>query len=460
MVLAVIALVKIENNKGRLRGKALAFSAIIISGIATIIASTLVTLWTLDAEPLPRQYSITDLRSAPAKHAQTYQLRKTLADPREEDANAAIAIGLSSEDVNSIWSIHKIIADANYWEISHTITANAHEIERVWKKTQKGRTTIEMLSECDEIADLVTPDMNLPDERLFAPSLLKLGFVYHSYVLLLADKGDYECAVEELIKFDSVFRKLSLNARDVMSKFICFWGIKTNIMVANAIVNDPHTKKASLERLAEHFRALTDDELALRNVILFQWLEGKLLWKTIYDRDEVRRYQKGWKWNSTMRLYHNFWTEQLRLVGELKPGEGFISVWPRIYGDWFPSAIGKSAHDVPLYYIGYNPGPAALFCATTPSFQGRYNEKKKMKALDNLFQVILAHRLGSDISQLDITVRGDGDKCVLDSAGGRMSFIGPDGKIGTEDDVTLPINAELLGFPPQTARQKRSSFNE
>jgi hypothetical protein len=257
-----------------------------------------------------------------------------------------------------------------------------------------------------------------------------------------------------------VFRKLCLNARDVMTKFICFWGIKTNIMVVNLIVNDPRTPDDSLERLAEHFITLTEDHVGLRNTILFQWLELKLLWKTTFTREGVRRYQKGWKWNSTMRFYHNFWTEQLRLVGELKPGEGFVSVWPRIYPDWLPSSIGSSVYNVPSYYIHYNPGPATIFRVSTPSFKGRHEEKQKFRALDNLFQVILAHRLGRDISELDFSVRGDGDKCVLDSAGGRMSFIGPDGKIGTQDDVSLHINPEVLGFGPQTARQTRSSLNE
>jgi hypothetical protein len=179
IVLAVIALAKIKKNKGRLRGKALAISAIIISGILTIISYTLFTLWALDAEPLPRQCTIADLRSAPQACAQTYLLLKTRADTREEDPNASPAIGLCAEDVNSIKSIHKIIADANYWQISDTITLNAHEIERIWKKAKKGGVVIDKLSAFDEIADLATPDMNLPDERLFVPNLFRLGFVYH-----------------------------------------------------------------------------------------------------------------------------------------------------------------------------------------------------------------------------------------------------------------------------------------
>ena len=450
IVLAVIALVKIKDKKGVLRGKALAISAIIIAGLSTIISYALFTLWTLDAEPLPREYTIADLRSAPDEYAQTYQLVKTLANPGEADSNASPAIGLSPEDVNSIKNIHKIIADANYWQISDTLTANAHEIEHIWKKAKNGRVIIDKLSGFEQIADLSTPDMNLDNELLFATNLIRLGLVYHSYILLQADQGKHQHAIEELIKFDSVFRKLSVNARDFFLKFSCFWGIESNIKVANSIVNDSRISKALLEPLSQHFTPLNQDQLALRNPILFHWFTFTRICKEEFDKPEIRR--KGVvKWNSTMCLYHNYFTRQLELAGELGRPYAPVSVWPKLFPDWLPQSVGSKRHLVPWSYIIYNPTPAVVFSVTTPTYMKRYEHRDKLRLIANLFQVVFYHRFGKDISELDFIIHEDGDKFVLDSAGGRMSFIGPDCKIGTQDDVTLHINPEVLGLGSRSA---------
>jgi hypothetical protein len=444
IALAIIAIVKIGKSHGQLKGRALAVAALVISVLVTLIVFGAFALWSLDADPLPSQYTIDDLRSAAPEYAETYHLLKALADPQDQNVSSRSAIGLSEQHIESLRKLHRIISRQDYSTTTDALRKDADAINQIWQSAQKGRDVIDKLSRSRQIADPVTPDMNLPDERLFTRNLFCLSYLYQAYVLLLTDQANDQRAVEELTKFDSVLRKLSVNARDFFLKMFCLVLLEEDIKTAAFLVNHPRTSNESLNLLKQHFAPLTDEQLALRTPILFKSLEiDKLLTTQVFADPRHQRNKIGWKPNSTFRLYRNFWIRQLEIVTELKPGEGPLSVWPRLYPHSLPHSIGSNVTNIPLSYRLYNAGGATLFRVSTPSFAKQYEHKPRMRALDDLFQLLLNRRLGT---QATLSTRGYGGRYIVDSQNRRVLCPGPDGKVDTDDDVTLPMNPELLDW--------------
>jgi hypothetical protein len=69
----------------------------------------LLTYWRIDAAPLPDDYTISDLRSAPAQYNQTYDLLKSVVE--DEHQPGAPAIGLSADDVTKSIEIDDIFKE-------------------------------------------------------------------------------------------------------------------------------------------------------------------------------------------------------------------------------------------------------------------------------------------------------------------------------------------------------------
>ncbi len=62
---------------------------------------------------------------------------------------------------------------------------------------------------------------------------------------------------------------------------------------------------------------------------------------------------------------------------------------------------------------------------------------------DDLLQIVLNKRLGKDVS---LKARAYSDEYVVDVEIKRLFSPGPDSKAGTKDDITLPIDPEVLGW--------------
>jgi hypothetical protein len=67
----------------------------------------------------------------------------------------------------------------------------------------------------------------------------------------------------------------------------------------------------------------------------------------------------------------------------------------------------------------------------------------QVQVQDDLLQIVLGKRLGKQIS---LKARAYGDVYVVDVGNKEILSPGPDGKTDTNDDITLPINPELLGW--------------
>ena len=77
------------------------------------------------------------------------------------------------------------------------------------------------------------------------------------------EQCDIEAFAADLIELDSVYRKLSMNARVIFTKIVCLYCMRENIETANAIVNGAGTPMNTVELLAEHFAPFADEHVSL-----------------------------------------------------------------------------------------------------------------------------------------------------------------------------------------------------
>ena len=62
---------------------------------------------------------------------------------------------------------------------------------------------------------------------------------------------------------------------------------------------------------------------------------------------------------------------------------------------------------------------------------------------DDLLQIVLNKRLGKDVS---LKARAYSDEYIVDVENRKILSPGPDGKVGTKDDIELAINPQVLGW--------------
>lgn len=436
IIFGLISLRKIKNSGNQLKGRNFAIAGIVISLVTVLILTLFFSLLSLDADPLIIDYTIADLRSAPAEYAESYDLLKSLGDKKNMGISGAPSIGLSEQDVKLISEIHLTFKDSDSQKTSETLRANADKIRQIWDRCQKGRDVIGKLGAFDEIADLADPKMNLSVERECVGNLVTLHYVYDTYVRLQTISGNHQDAIRELVKFDSVFRKLSINSRDFLMKYLCYIFLKKDIRSAAFIVNHPDISEESLQRLVGHFIPLTDEQVALRNPILFQSLETKKVWMEQVIQNRRMQYRVAFKPNSFLRLKRNFWIEQLEIVGESRSTDKPVTVWPHTYPDWLPDPIGSNPRNVPWCYTLYNIAGSMIFQASTPLFSKRYEVKTEVRVLDDLLQIALQIRLGKEVNLKAIAYSNE---YIIDTDKKEVISPGPDEKLYTEDDIKLPI---------------------
>ena len=62
---------------------------------------------------------------------------------------------------------------------------------------------------------------------------------------------------------------------------------------------------------------------------------------------------------------------------------------------------------------------------------------------DDLLQIVLNKRLGKPVS---LKARAYGDKYIVDLEGKKIFSPGPDERGGTKDDISFPINPDVLDW--------------
>jgi hypothetical protein len=439
IICSIISLRKIRKSGGLLKGKGLSIAGLSISLISPFVIFPLFLIWRIDAPPIPNDYTIADLRSAGPEYDQTFQLLQSfgkeeyLEDPLEPNE-------ISKEDRKKI---SETLRKGSLEEIQQMILSKSEQINQAWIEAQKGRDIIKQLNSFAEIADLTKPSISAQFHNL--RYLRQLAKIYRSYIFLHTELGDSKAAAQALIEFDSVFRKLSVNARGLILKLVCYAILGMDIQTANYIANNPKTGIESIELLSNHFKPFDYETVSIRNCFINEYLmfrntlDTDIHLKKLADRPNI-----ALKRNSTLRAHRNFCDSIIKGERDKNNRNRFFSVWPKNYPSLMPKVdVDVTKEAIPFIYKCYNPVGALLICILTPPYGGVIRIKTGLEIEDDILQIVLDKRLNKEIN---LKARAYSDEYIIDVNDKKIVSPGPDCKIGTDDDITLPINPEVLNL--------------
>jgi len=433
IILGCIALRRIRRSPDRLKGKRLAITGIIVAVAALpIVPAGIYSVWRLDAPPIPNDYTIADLHSAPADCAESFELLMSIST-NYVDGEEVQGIRPSEDDIEVLRKLSETLQEGN----ESKVRENQEVIERAWRETEKARKIVGKLAEFIEIADLGEPDGS------FSPfNMVHLADLNQAYIQFQIARGQVRIPVKELIELDSVARKLAVNARSLVTKLTCFACISKNIATANAIANRPETSQESIRLITEHFVSLTDEAMSLRNPIVYEYLGFKNFISNELDNAGFVK-ALTLKRNSVLRLYRNCCDNWLAIAGEAESKRApDLAVWPSAYRGLGPVSF-RPREGLPFIYRCYNPEGSALIMMIGLQLDAYSGHRMEVRVRNDLLQIVLKARLRKPV---DLKARAYGDEYIVDGSGKKIFSPGPDGKVGTKDDISLPINPAVLGW--------------
>jgi hypothetical protein len=334
--------------------------------------------------------------------------------------------GFSQEAVDGLYSVNKAISDANHPQIVQTITSQANNILKAWNNAANARTAIEKLDQFPEIADLT--ELSYPPNIPAVSGLRSMARLYGSYAALEAQRGNYKNAANKLIRIDSVIRKFSINSRTLINKLICYKTLANNIKAANFIVNDPNIPLETIEAISGHFQLPTDEQLSLRNPMIYEYLTYQ------YQLPKIPK-NPFLKQSSSLRMHRNFCRQWLL---ESEPNQAnvkpILSLWPEFYPDSLASTDDSS-----WFYRAYNPTGAMLMQIIKPALNQVIRLTTRLQIEYDLLQIVLNKRLGKNYS---LKARAYGDEYIVDVNNGWILSPVPDEYLDSKE-IKLMINPDL-----------------
>jgi hypothetical protein len=436
IVIGVASILKIRRSAGELKGKYIALAGM---NISILFMYVFYLFWSIDAPPIPNDYTVADLRSAPTDCAESFEVLKTLIDEPWSTPGAP-AVGLSKHDVDMIDDIRDALQKGTDAETARILSNDSNDIRAAWAASEKARDIIRKLNAFPEIADLSEPEIGSKTMRWH--NLIELARLYEICAHLQTEQDDIRAFTIELVELDSVFRKLSLNVRLFIERLICHACLETDIDTANVIVNNPNTSRNIVELLAKQFTPLTAEQLSLRNGLLSEYL---LMKNIVMEISHASRAEKTRlvKTNSTLRVYKNYCDDWLTAM---EPGGDVIATrlfaWPNHYPFREPDLLSSQGM-LPLIYWCYNPLGSKCICTFGFFPNMDFRKRFTMPVHDDLFQIVLNKRLVKEIS---LKARAYSDEYIVDIGNRKIFSPGPDGKADTKDDIILRINPEVLGW--------------
>jgi hypothetical protein len=402
--------------------------AIVVGIVGVAMGAYAVWLMFTDAPPIPNDYTVADLRSAPSECDASFQVLSRLAETGRSVVGSP-ATGLTGEDVEAVREVGRSFDDERCISDDKAILAYASSTDQAWNDAQKGREIVVALGQFSEIADL-TP-LQPMGTRTSDPlsdsisSMVYLIELYRSHVLLEMARGNEGEAARELIEFDSALRKLTPNIRSLLMRLVCTRGLDMNVRIAASIVSRTGSSRETAELLAGHFVPLAEAHISFRNSVMFEYLEFEA---TVDAMAGPKGHTiAGYKRNSTLRLYRN--------LSGLSDGEK-LAIWPK--GSLIQPDVSDMSY-VPLLYKVYNFGGTMLVGFCLPAVSQLPGKEATFRIDDDMLQIALSKRLGRAYS---LKARAYGDEYIIDANSRRIVSPGPDKKMGTRDDIWLPIYHE------------------
>ena len=435
IILAIVSVFAIQKSSGKLRGQKFAVAAIACS----IFSLLILRVWWFDAEPIDDDYTMVDLRSAPVSCNLSYELLMALA--YEPNSQKDSVIGLSKQDEDVFWKLSKSLAYKNdFKETGKIAQKHKAQINDLWNKTANARAVIDKLNTFEEVADLSQPYPIV--NKMYAFNLTEMAKLYMFHTYLHVSEGNDIDAARELVKFDSVVRKLAVNTRSMLNVMGCFICLQSDITAANYIINNPQTSPEALEILANHYSRLKTEHISFRNAMLGKYL---LLGKPFI----IGEFQKAnggevTKPNSLLRLYRNYYNHSIGIIEPLADKKSQLKVWPSFYPD-MPS-VNYDTGELSFWYKLYNPIGSILMRMTTlktTSIESKAADGKRIEVENDMFRIALNKRLGREV---DLNENFYGNKYMIDKDKRIIFSPGPDKTAYTIDDIELPYDPNVIKF--------------
>jgi hypothetical protein len=311
-------------------------SGVVVVLVIAAIGPTAWLLWrqSTGAAPVHSRYTMADLRSVPQECRPSYDTLIRLAGLQVPDA----------------MSLVDELTDGGY-PSDAKVLEKASQIEEAWEGGHTGRQFMVGLNKFDEIADMTDPASTQYSVSESILTIMKLRWLYHAHVMLNLARGNERAAVEEVIEFDSVLRKLDANLRGMLAKSVCNELLQADMSLAASMADRQNVSRETVELLARHFVPLSEEQTTWQNCIVFASLIG-----------------------------------------------------------------------APL---------------TDKEVEQRKADQIRVMIRDDMLQIVLSRSLGRSYS---LKARTYGDEYVIDANAGKIVSPGPDGKMGTADDIWLPIS--------------------
>ncbi|MCK4998115.1 MAG: DUF4190 domain-containing protein, partial [Anaerohalosphaera sp.] len=394
-----------------LRGAWLAWLGILLPIISLV---GFLTLWAWDMEPIENDYTVADLRSVPADCEESYSYFLDLLEKDEEKIpendkvimymgerllipsgtrDIPLGLGLDGDDYNKLHEISRNeTIKTNTAELLQIVMENRSGIEHLWLKAEKGRKLVEKLNSYPEIADLMEPfSLASNDNVLWYSNLNTLRKIYRYYLLLQAELGNFEIAVDNLIVMDSVGWKLKANNRLHITSFSCIKIIDQCEDIAAIIATNPTCDLDSRQKLKDYYSQKR--ELSFENEIIFGYLIEKATLEDIIEKAGSFRNTFLIKKNSTLRLLHNYANDGLQAMGYREfDNEDFYSI-SRFQKETLLTFDDNRGSLERLYSI-YNPAGLKLIYEILYSVSGGSRIRQK----HNISRSLLVSILEDDLS--------------------------------------------------------------
>jgi hypothetical protein len=308
--------------------------------------------WLFDAAPIPNDYTIASLRTVPADCKESYNILMSLAEPNTPQGDLP-GLGLKAADIKLLKAFRKSCVDSNSVLIAKAVQADANGICAAWDSAKKTRDAIDALDKFAMIADQTIPSYegsNRDEAEHLWEALSTISSLYFAHVYVESVQGDRAAAVSDLIRFDSVMRKLLYSSRETLTRGMCGVAMTYNMEVATFLAESPETSPTVLKALAEHFQPITPEEASSENVRIFEYLLFKAgMEKGIRDSGSSASVIIL-KPNSAARLMHKtLFPEQSRNM----------TIWPSVWLFKTDVRIGENGA-LPLIYRFYSPGGSGM----------------------------------------------------------------------------------------------------
>ena len=366
------------------------------------------------------------------------ELKARKQQPEEIVGEAYPVLGLTAEDDKAIRLCYD--DDRVYPIVAEKLMELVEEIELAWEHTLQVRELIRKLNDFPEIADETRPDFFHPisTNRLFT-NLRRLASLYWLKVNLECERGNYEEAIDCLVEFANVPRKVLPNCRDMYFKTCCFSLLHGSLFCANYLVNLEGVSEKQVRELLQRTPALTTEQIGMGNCMIFDYLcfkevvtdEQKVL--QVLTKTKETKIPAGYlKVNSILHLYQKYlWGESYE-----------ETVWPWIYPDSW-EVFDESGNKFTKQYFYYNPYGADLF-AQYMQDTGRFGLAQEIiKSRDEAFHLIGRKRL---LPEFDLRGALEEKKFTVDLGAGEIyrKEYWDEEEMFEMFNVAFAINAEVL----------------